>query len=521
MLFVISIALSMTATAEIQPDTVAAIGPPAPSAPVPDATIVDDPLTAAISEAKEAGDVDLVLALEAQRPSPEVQAGPEIGTEARTRTAPSYGGVGDPTKTAPPSADQPEWWFDIDITGENVDNRERHPGIATASNGDMYVVFEETFSGNRYVQVYRSLDGGTTWTAFGFVTAAGVDLVEPTIAIGEGSTGDLVLIAYIKDDGTNEREVEVATHSLAGSPGAFSVITVPDQPLLWDYSKPVIWTDSHSYGAWYIYLIAEAIFDGTSTNRNVSFWRSINGTSFEAANHIWGNLDTDTWMDPDGTFGTSGRDVFVTVFNDTNDTLYSMQSLDLGASFEAQVTAYAFPADQIPSYPVDPDIEAAINGNNIIIACTKSFSGNDNPGYTESSDNGATWSYLFSMDGYSSLDEFAVALNANEGGQSFHIAWTDGDYYIHGNSRPQDLSAFFSDTPPVVNDTDYASASYPVKGITSNWTSDMERVVWADWRRSPEYSIFYDEDFFIIIITWIFSDDFESGGLSNWSSVVP
>jgi hypothetical protein len=518
----ILMAVSMTAiAAERQPDTPPLANPAAPSISQSLNNVEDDPLIKMLHEAKLAGDLDAMRSLEAQMPRPKTAVGGEAGGTA-VRSSGAIGYPGDPYNNTPAPLKDVEWWSDVLVTTFNPNGLKRNPDIATASDGSLFLVYQDLLGGDEYVQTYKSTDGGATWAAWGFVLAAGVDLREPTIAIGEGVTGDLVLIAYIVDDGVVNPYVEVASADLATLGFTTHAVTGPSAST-WAFYRPVIYTDSHSYSGWYAYMTAGAVIGGDITNQNVTTWRATDGITFDTPNFIWGNSDGDTWKDPDGTFGTSGRDPFITCFNDTNDTLYVRRSLDLGANWEAQVPVYTFPLDQIPAHPVDPDIEAAIDGNNVMVAVTKAFSGNDNPGFADSTDNGATWSYLWSMPGYTSQNEFAVALNANEGGGSFHIVWTNDLGEIWATSRPQDdFTTYFSSTHGRVNDTPHGSNAYPVKGITSNWVWGHEAVVWADFRTGGGvYDIYYDDDWFIIVIIIIFNDGFESGNTSNWSATVP
>ncbi|OPX34488.1 hypothetical protein B1H10_03590, partial [candidate division KSB1 bacterium 4484_188] len=167
-----------------------------------------------------------------------------------------------------------------------------------------------------------------------------------------------------------------------------------------------------------------------------------------------GNNDPDAWRDPDGSYGGTGNDVFLACFNQSDSTLYTLISTSFGSSWSDTIAIYKMP--DIPNHAVDPDIEASTNTDNIMLCCTKSFSGNDNIGQTYSQDGGQTWSYLYSLDGYTTLDEFAPELNANEGGTSWHLTYTS-DHHVFYSTRMQDLSTFWQPTPDIVDDAQYAS----------------------------------------------------------------
>ena len=97
-------------------------------------------------------------------------------------------------------------------------------------------------------------------------------------------------------------------------------------------------------------------------------------------------------------------------------------------------------------------------------------------------DAGDTWSSLYLLNGATTEHEFGVALTANEGGGSWHLAFTR-DQRVYYSRRPQDLSETWQPTPDLVNDSSYASHHYPGKGIASNWTTDVPGMAWPELHR--------------------------------------
>ncbi|MBE0571322.1 MAG: T9SS type A sorting domain-containing protein, partial [Ignavibacteriaceae bacterium] len=125
----------------------------------------------------------------------------------------------------------------------------------------------------------------------------------------------------------------------------------------------------------------------------------------------------------------------------------------------------------------------------------KSYDSNDDIGQGYSTDGGYSWTTLWSLEGYTSTNEFAVDLIANQGGNNWHVCYTSASWWVYYSTRPQDLSTYWSTTPQVVNDIDWASTVYTKKSITSNWTTDIPGIAWADYRDgSPDYDIYYDSD---------------------------
>ncbi|MFZ0391712.1 MAG: T9SS type A sorting domain-containing protein [Calditrichia bacterium] len=452
-----------------------------------------DPLSQAIKEARQRGDEAAIRELEKQIVKPDLQQGDAAGPLTH-RKSNTKGFPGEPfgQMEAEPGAPAgvTDWGTDIHVRGVNTNFQESYPALATASNGDIYCAWENvnSTSAHDYIQIYRSTDDGQNWTAYGFINNSSFDLSQPSLAIGEGGQ-DLLVVAYVVNDAVPY--IEVATSPL-GSSASFTSITPPYYNFWTGYSKPNVWTDSYDYSGWYIYLTAEAHVGGT-TNYNIVFWRSTDfGSSYtDPAGVPLGNSDPYTWQDPDGTYGTTGNDIFIAAFNATDNYLYVIKSTDYGGSWSDTVQVRE--VNPLPTHAVDPDIEAAVNEDNIMLTCTKSFNSSDNIGHTYSTDAGNTWSSLFSLEGYTSTNEFAVELTANEGGGNWHLVYTTQDWWVKYSTRPQDLSAFWQPVPDVVNDVDYGSAGFTKKGITSNWATDIAGAAWSDYRDgSPDYDIYFD-----------------------------
>jgi hypothetical protein len=475
----------------------------AAAAPPVSATGVQrSPLILKLHEARKAGDMEAYRRLEAQLPKP-AAAGESAGTLI-VKESTSRGGAGDPRGIAgkevqdPAIPQGPEAAFgtDIHVRSASHTTREWNQTMASDSNGNLYVAWQDNYFTYDYIQIYSSSDGGTTWSAYGYVQNASAHLQEPSLAVGEGDQ-DTLLLAYIVDDGVNIPYPEVATTPLGSN--SFTIRSVP----YWDwwegYAKPVIWTDSYDWIGWFAYLTCEGIYTYADDNINVSFWRSIDGgVTWGDAQVPFGDLDAFAWRDADGTYGTTYSRVFLATYNDDDNTLYAAISDDFGASFATTVSINTLTYE--PSHPVNPDIEAAVNHDHVMLVCTHDhpFDGadDDDIGQTYSTDAGSTWPHpLWNLEGYSDTSEFAPELTANEGGGSWHLAYTRSDWWVYYSQRPQDLSGFWQPTPDVVNDTDWASAAFPKKGIASVWSTDIGGVAWSDYRDGgSDYDTYFDFD---------------------------
>jgi len=497
--FVIAVALTSMATEEV----------PSDSAPAPaQAKAFQDPLAQMIDQARMEGNVDLALRLEAQIPAP-APAGEELMTPTVRRVSTSVGDAGDPQATMPPTKD---FGGDIKISPRNAGDKEINPSLASDSNGNLYAAWQDNSPSlpKDYIEVYKSTDGGTNWTSFGVISNPAT-LETPSIAVGEGTSRNLVLVAYIVDDGVNPRYVEVATSPLTG--GGFTTHAVTQ--VAWDYFKPVIWTDSHQFSVWYAYITAEGMFNNEPTNRNVVFFRSTDGTTWDTNQTLWGGSDAFEWIDPDGTYGTSLNDTFVICFNNSDSTLYMRRSSD-GTNFDPEI-AIATSAAPV-SGRVDPEIEAAVDLDNLFVGYTWRFpdSTTDDVGYSYSHDFGATWLGPYANLRMMTYQQEGVAITANEGGGSFHIALI-ADATVYYSKRPQTLDGFYVINEPITDPQAEPSISYPKKGIASNWTTDEVGIAWADFREGlPIYEIFFNASDLAL-----FADGFESGNTNRWSSTTP
>jgi hypothetical protein len=461
----------------------------APAATIPKR----DALREQLHKARRDGNVDLFKELEAQLPKTPVE-GESVGEIAVTKSS-TYSGLGDLKVILKGIGLANEAVFGTDIrVGPDFDSTENNQTMVSDSNGNLYVAWQDNFFDYDYIQLYWSTDGGSTWIAYGYVDNTSAHLKTPSLAVGEGSTNNSLLLAYIVDDGVNIPYPEVATAPL--TQGGFTIHSVPYYDFWEGYAKPVIWTDSIHWSGWFAYMTSEAIFEAAVNNINVVFWRSTDfGATWTDPPLVpFGNTDPYAWRDADGTYGTTLNRVFLTTYQGDDSNLYAVSSDDFGNTFNTAIPVGLI--SPVPFNPVDPDIEAAVNNNNVMLVFTKSFDGNDNIGQTYSPDAGNTWpNPLWSLEGYTDINEFAADLTANEGGGSWHLAYTRADWWVYYSQRPQDLSNFWQAVPDQVNDTDWASAAYPKKGIASNWSTDCPGIVWADYREggaAGDYDTYFD-----------------------------
>lgn len=456
------------------------------------------PLIERLHAARAAGEVETLQRLEMSLPK-SAQGGDSAGATT-LRTPTSISGPGDlqlqagggPQQNPHTGKQMADFGSDIHVRLGDPTTREWNQTMACDPDGNIYVAWQDDYLAKDYIQIYWSNDGGQTWDAYGNISNVNADLKEPCIAVGKGPLVPRLLLAYIVDDGVNIPVPEVATATL-GSPN-FTFSSVPVWSW-WDgYAKPVITTDSVMTSKWYAYLTCEGIYDEAVNDIDVCSWRSKdNGATWTNETVVFGNSDDYAWLDPDISFGTSMNRVFIATYNDSDETIYCVSSDDYAKTYNTPIAVCNFTLYSKPANAVDPEVAAAINNDNVMLCCTRSNASYDVPGYIYSQDNGQVWGTFWPLFSSPTFNMISVALTANEGGGSWHMAYT-GNHHVFHAQRPQDLSSPWTAPTTPVDDLDWASFDFPKKGITSNWKTDVAAIAWADYRDGyPDYDTYFDQ----------------------------
>ena len=475
--------------AQAETPNVETAGTIVPSAPAAERS----PEVQALHAARAAGDVETVRRLGARRAARTLTPGSEANGPLTLPVTTTVGGVGLPPGLATGAGSDhratagAEFGADVRVRSAAYATGESDQCLAAASDGHLFMAYLSDYGATDFVQVYHSIDGGANWAAFGYVLNASAHLTDPSIAIGEGVTGNTVLLAYVTTDATGLRVPEVATADISG--GLFTTHSVPIWNWWEGYAKPVIATDSVDWSSWYAYLTCEGVFDSSVGNINGCSWRCTDGgTTWTDAFVPFGDTDTLEWIDPDVTYGTLGDDAFLSCYNASDYSVYATKSVDYGMTWAVPSLVATLPL--LPTNAVDPEIAAAVNNDNVMICFTGSggvTSGGMNIYYSYSTDAGTTWGPRYILPAWVAEDEYAVSLTANEGGGSWHLAYTSGqDHSVRYAFRPQDLSGLWSGEAMIIDDLGMAStwSVYAKKGIASHWASDEAFIIWSDARDS-------------------------------------
>ncbi len=378
-----------------------------------------------------------------------------------------------------------------------------------------------------FIQLFRSVDYGKTWATWGFVQSLSVNLTEPSLSIGKGSTnGYKLVMAYIV--GASPSYIEVATQDI-NDDSFHGLVTHSLAHFANPYAHPKIWTDYDYSGDWRTYLVAEWQFDAANHNIDIEYWRSTDGggtwpsstADYDDHQILYGEYDSYEWTQPDGEMG-HGDDQYVAVYNKTDKTIHEMKiSYPTSAIALTDRAVYTLPAD--PTNPVNPSIAANYNVPTQIITFTQFHKiGDDDILYLRSLDDGATWGGAYALLA-SSHTEFGAKVKANPGASGrFHAVANYDNFNVVYLSRGLATTAGGWSPSRTINDTaGGASADYPLKGIFPIISTDFPCMTWSE-QGSP-YQIYFDRGYSAdLVATWdgqgVFIRNSDSGLFTSLST---
>lgn len=419
---------------------------------------------------------------------------------------------------SPPTKD----WVDGDVLITDPNYSEVKPSITSSPNGDLFAAVEDL--NTSFIRVYSSSNGGKTWSRFlSFVS--GGESRNPSIAYGEHSSGDKRLyVAYesvVTADDT--RRVMVFRFKPDGSDWTATTI---DGPFIMngaaDQVYPRIKSDWVTFGDEYFLYLTYAKY--AIDYYPVFFSRTIDrGVTWTDPTNVTGGSENTAWATrPDIAFGTSGLFIaFVKPGWDGAawmDQIWVTESNNYGGAFSTpiQVTATS-------RYSIRPAVAAARGSTSIVVAFTEDF-GDLDIRYATSTDGGSNWVYQGGLPGFTLDHETAADLAVSDSGGVFHLAYhhelvAGGENQVwHSSTSIAAPTAWTS--PEVINEGNSASGIglYPRPSVTTNPimpVAEEAAISWTDFRGT-----FYDA-YFDSAGRPIFTDGFESGDTTAWSSTTP
>ncbi|MBN2608582.1 MAG: T9SS type A sorting domain-containing protein [Candidatus Fermentibacteraceae bacterium] len=336
-------------------------------------------------------------------------------------------------------------------------------------NGDIYACFDTDHTTLDSLVVYRSQDGGQTWSFFGVATNTDGEISNPKICVlkDSGGTSWVVAMGIWIESGDDL----IWTRRWTTSGGS---------PTFEQAGTAVAWADMDSEvgtGAW-----AFITYVPTGTHDVYATRNAINGSGWVNNQSLFG--DTYVTSYPAVGAGAGGR-VSVAFIDDrlsATPQVRIKRSLDHGSTWQGSEQVSNTAAENLENCDVAFSHGTTQTG---WIITTFAFSSGDNIGFYYSQDSGVTWTYgyVFSPSGgdenLGSIGtrkvngDVTLAFNADPG-DSIMFAWTD----------PGDPTGF--DTPVRVND--FAATGFwpPAAGWASNWSA----VLYTNW--NTNYRLMWD-----------------------------
>jgi len=374
-----------------------------------------------------------------------------------------------------------------------------------AENGDIYGAFEasDAVTGAE-VRIYRSRDGGDTWSLWG--TRSDADPArnyhQPSIHVAEGDE-DRLYLAYQYENGAADRVINVVYSSLDLPAADFIVHTAMSQAGI-DFKFPDISSDEVNFNAYFLYLVAQAD-DGNGDD--IWFTRSTDfGASWEAEYAIAtvGAGDRD-YLWPHVRYGFAGVVHCVWQFTidlDSDSAIRYRRALNRAAAGVADWQPVVMLTSTTDGRRDDyPSVAASHASPKVLVGHLDIPAG----GISESQlrlspDGGATWPNASTAD--LPIGAYGPELLAMPAGQGFRIAGYVGDgllgAYVTSESAPLTLSAemvftdhqYYGDqvsNPAVCFDYD-ASRGNRIGWMWTLLEDSSDRLYFdAQWRADPGY----------------------------------
>lgn len=363
---------------------------------------------------------------------------------------------------------------------------EGHPDMACTDSGRCYLTFEGM--NDFCVYVYRSLNGGLSWSPMLSSCGGAGDMHDPSIAVPE-VTEDYLYWVYEHEELNRIRLVRYDLNT-----GEWLEFTVASNAL--GVRRPRIVTDNREYGDYYLYvtyisgtLLATGDDVAPQDAYQVMVARSTDkGATWTNQTSLFIPDFADPQPRPDIAYG--GGTVYVTWDEEvlgpsTERNVHLARSTNFGASWGADVDLTAGSSQSC----FDPRVAAIQGGDEVLVAYTKDYITDLDVWYAYSTDGGGSWTTDRCLDCAVDLDEERPDLAVDASGGDFHAAyWKEYDIrYSHASSAsPGAWSA-----REVINDTSEASLAFVLPTVAVDYASGQAGVAWSDFRTFT-YAIYFD-----------------------------
>ncbi|MBD3237552.1 MAG: hypothetical protein GF330_12670 [Candidatus Eisenbacteria bacterium] len=400
-------------------------------------------------------------------------------------------------------------WLPHEFLVAGEDYRECRPALASDAAGTLYAAFEAGAEGeDRSCLVYKSTDGGERWQEI--FSVYGVDLISPSIAIGEGYENWL----FVAFNAIELQTIYVLRINL-------------DDPATWDMteilenapgvSNPRIVTDSAEYPGWYAYLVFNAM--------GVDNWVLLHtrtrdyGASWEATDAIAGycgypgEFYDATYAHPDIAFGSGNLHVafdnYPSPCSTTSRDIFFMTSTDYGASWGT--------ADQLTSDPDDehdPAIGAVKNSAavpTVVVAYTRFWDELDEDVWYRATQDGILWSGARCISCTTEWEKMVNLVTSRSEGMVHAGFWSEFNVDYAGAAFDDPLTWAREDSISTLNTVADIECRPGMLVDPTQATSEEVGIAWTDFRYEGhnDYDIYYDAgalphppDDFYLYLTW-------------------
>jgi hypothetical protein len=442
-------------------------------------------LLAELAAAKEMGDMSAAREIEREL----------AAIEGRSLESASVvpAGLGLRVESADPGASLSKGrWADDDILVAGLAANEVRPSMASDREGNLYVAVEHEGSSDTAIRIYKSEDGGLSWSFFRMVSALS-DLSQPSIAVAEGTESwlflafqlgeDLILSFRVNLDSTAESDIRTIENNAVG------------------VANPRIATDGAEFAGWYPYVVWNS--RGVD-NWVLRFTRSLDyGDSWQTPATLAGYCGyPDEFYDgneayPDIDYGSGylyvAFDNYTSNCTSTDRDVFAMRSANYGATWASAIRLSPEADDER-----GPRVAAVKNyaaQRTAVVVYTRFWGGlDDDIMYHGTQDGGTTWSNHRCMSCTPIAEERSPDIETSFDRGRIHAAWWR-DHNIEYRSALYSSPLAWGDTVKVC-ESDAASFEFPRPTVGVNPTAPVDEeagIAWTDFRNAPTANdIYYD-----------------------------
>jgi len=352
---------------------------------------------------------------------------------------------------------------------DNHPDLEQEPDMVCGSSGTCYVAVAEYDGTDQRIGIYRSTDGGTTWSPFHTLSRAGASLYEPALALPE-TAEDYLYCVYV--DGNS---VKLYRERLSDQSGATFFVAINTAGAV---RFPRITTDNSDFPAYYLYV-------SYARGNSATVVRSTDQGASWGEEHLLGGS-----FIPHSDIAYANHVLYVTWETDLHVTsdLYVARNSSSGLA-----SGWSTPVRLDVANALRPRIAAQPGGTSVVVAYSVSLFDTDIY-YAYTTDQGASWTTSQCLACTPGAVEAGPALAADA--TTFYLAYVDGfDIRSRSVAAATPTPAAWS-SPVTVNDTHQVPHPFPLASppaVAVHPPSGGVGVAWAD-ARSADNAIYFDRD---------------------------